>query len=77
MVRQRFFVLFRRWAFTVARVLGPVFVFEVVVLVRQHSDESGLSRIDLCIRQRNGRNALNATITGRGVRARPSGPTIQ
>jgi len=28
MVRQRF-VLFRRWAFTVVKVLGPVSLFEV------------------------------------------------
>ena len=47
MVRQRFFVLFRRWAFTVARVLWPVFVFEVVVLVRQHLDYAPLGILDL------------------------------
>jgi hypothetical protein len=47
MVRQRFLVLFRRWAFTVATVLGPVFLFEVVVLVRQHLNDAPLGILDL------------------------------
>ena len=47
MVRQRFLVLFRRWAFTVAKVLGPVFLFEVLVLVRQHLNYAPVGILDL------------------------------
>jgi hypothetical protein len=47
MVRQRFLVLFRRWAFTVAKVLGPVFLFEIFVLVRQHFNYAPVSILDL------------------------------
>jgi len=36
MVKQRFRVLFRRWFFTVAKVCGPILLFELFVLVRQH-----------------------------------------
>ena len=36
MVRQRFRVLFRRWFFTLAKVCGPILVYELFVLVRQH-----------------------------------------
>ena len=36
MVKQRFRVLFRRWFFTVARVCGPILLFELFVMVRQH-----------------------------------------
>jgi len=43
----RFFVLFRRWAFTVTKVLGPVFLFEVVLLVRQHLKYALLGTTDL------------------------------
>ena len=47
MVRQRFLVLFRRWAFTVVKVLGPVFLFEVFVLIRQHLNYAPLGILDL------------------------------
>jgi len=47
MVRQRFLVLFRRWAFTVAKVLGPVFLFEIFVLVRQHLNYAPVTILDL------------------------------
>lgn len=47
MVRQRFLVLFRRWAFTVAKVLGPVFLFELVVLARQHLNYAPVGILDL------------------------------
>jgi len=47
MVRQRFLVLFRRWAFTVVKVLGPVFLFEVFVLVRQHLNYAPVGILDL------------------------------
>lgn len=36
MVRQRFRVLFRRWFFTVTRFCGPILLFELFALVRQH-----------------------------------------
>ena len=36
MVKQRFRVLFRRWFFTVARVCGPILLYELLVLVWQH-----------------------------------------
>jgi drug/metabolite transporter (DMT)-like permease len=36
MVKQRFRVLFRRWFFTVAKVCGPILLFELFVMVRQH-----------------------------------------
>jgi uncharacterized membrane protein YccC len=36
MVKQRFRVLFRRWFFTVVKVCGPILLFELFVLVRQH-----------------------------------------
>ena len=36
MVKQRFRVLFRRWFFTVAKVCGPILLFELFVTVRQH-----------------------------------------
>ena len=36
MVKQRFRVLFRRWFFTVAKVCGPILLYELFVLVRQH-----------------------------------------
>ena len=34
MVKQRFLVLFRRWLITVARVFGPILLFEAFVSVR-------------------------------------------
>src|SRR3974377_1403001 len=36
MVKQRFRVLFRRWFFTVGKFCGPILLFELFVLVRQH-----------------------------------------
>ena len=36
MVKQRFRVLFRRWFFTVMRFCGPILVYELFALVRQH-----------------------------------------
>ncbi len=36
MVKQRFRVLFRRRFFTVAKVCGPILLFELFVMVRQH-----------------------------------------
>ena len=30
MVKQRFLVLFRRWLFTVAKVFGPILLFEAL-----------------------------------------------
>ena len=47
MVRQRFLVLFRRWAFTVAKVLWPVFLFEVFMLVRKHLNYAPVGILDL------------------------------
>ena len=36
MVKQRFRVLFRRWFFTVMKFCGPILLYELFVLVRQH-----------------------------------------
>ena len=47
MVKQRFRVLFRRWFFTVAKVCGPILLFELFVLVRQHFQYVPLSISDL------------------------------
>ena len=47
MVKQRFRVLLRRWFFTVAKVCGPILLFELFVLVRQHFQYVPLSFLDL------------------------------
>ena len=47
MVKQRFLVLFRRWLFTVARVFGPILLFEGFVLVRQYLNYAPLGFLDL------------------------------
>jgi hypothetical protein len=47
MVKQRFLVLFRRWLFTLAKVLGPVLLFEGFVLVRQSLQYAPLGYLDL------------------------------
>ena len=47
MVRQRFRVLFRRWFFTLARVFGPILLFELFELVRQYFRYAPLSISDL------------------------------
>ena len=47
MVKQRFLVLFRRWLVTVAKVFGPILLFEGFVLVRQYLQYVPLSILDL------------------------------
>jgi hypothetical protein len=47
MVKQRFLVLFRRWLFTMAKVLGPILLFEGFVLVRQYLQYAPLGILDL------------------------------
>ena len=47
MVKQRFLVLFRRWLITVAKVFGPILLFEVLVLVRQYLQYVPLGILDL------------------------------
>ena len=47
MVKQRFRVLFRRWFFTLAKVCGPILLYELFVLVRQHFQYVPLSFLDL------------------------------
>ncbi len=47
MVKQRFLVLFRRWLFTVARVFGPILLFEGFVLVRQYLNYAPFGFLDL------------------------------
>ena len=47
MVRQRFLVLFRRWLVTVAKVFGPILLFEVFVSVRQYLQLAPLGIQDL------------------------------
>jgi len=47
MVKQRFLVLFRRWLFTVAKMFGPILLFEVFALVRQYLQYAPLGVLDL------------------------------
>jgi hypothetical protein len=47
MVKQRFLVLFRRWLVTVAKVFGPILLFEGFVLVRQYLQYVPLGILDL------------------------------
>jgi hypothetical protein len=47
MVKQRFLVLLRRWLFTVAKVFGPILLFEVFVLARQYLQYTPLGMLDL------------------------------
>ena len=47
MVKQRFLVLFRRWLFTMAKVFGPILLFEGFVLVRQYLQYAPLGILDL------------------------------
>jgi len=47
MTKQRFLVLFRHWFFTVAKVCGPIVVYELFALVRQHSHYPPLGMSDL------------------------------
>jgi hypothetical protein len=47
MVKQRFLVLFRRWLVTVAKVFGPILLFEVLVSVRQYLQLAALGISDL------------------------------
>ena len=49
MVKQRFQVLFRRWLFTLGKMVGPILLFEVCVLVRQHLQYLPLSISDLLL----------------------------
>src|SRR5258708_13789725 len=47
MVGERFWGLVRGWVFSVAKVLGPVFLFEIFVLVRQHLNYAPVTILDL------------------------------
>ena len=47
MVKQRFLVLFRRWLFTMAKVFGPILLFEGFVLVRQYLRYAPFGILDL------------------------------
>ena len=47
MVKQRFLVLFRRWLVTVAKVFGPILLFEVFISVRQYLQLAPLGVLDL------------------------------
>ena len=47
MVKQRFRFLFRRWFFTVARVCGPILLYELLVLVWQYFRYAPLGLLDL------------------------------
>ena len=49
MVKQRFLVLFRRWLFTMAKVFGPILLFEGFVLVREYLQYAPLRILDLLI----------------------------
>src|SRR5581483_9351054 len=47
MVKQRFLVLFRRWLVTLAKVLGPILLFEVLLSVREYLQVAPLGILDL------------------------------
>ena len=47
MVKQRFRVLFRLWFFTVMKFCGPILLYQLFVLVRQHFQYVPLSMSDL------------------------------
>jgi hypothetical protein len=47
MVKQRFLVLFRRWLFTVTKVLGPILLFRGLVSVREHLHYTPLGMLDV------------------------------
>lgn len=47
MVKQRFLVLFQRWLVTVAKVFGPILLFEGFVSVRQYLQYVPLGILDL------------------------------
>ena len=47
MVKQRFRVLFRRWFFTVMRFCGPILLYELFRLVRQHFKYAPVGMSDL------------------------------
>jgi hypothetical protein len=49
MVKQRVRVLFRRWFFTVAKVCGPILLYELFVLVRRHFQYVPLGILDLLV----------------------------
>ena len=67
MMKQRFLVLFRRWFFTVAKVCGPIVVYELFALVRQHSHYPPLGMSDLLM------EALLASAHGLAVLAGGAG----
>ena len=47
MVKQRFLVLFQRWLVTLAKVFGPILLFEVFVSVRKYLQYAPLDVVDL------------------------------
>ncbi len=47
MVKQRFLLLWRRWLFTVSKVLGPILLFQGFLLVRQYLNYAPLGVLDL------------------------------
>ena len=47
MVKQRFLTLFRRWFLTIAKVFGPILVYQFVVLVREHFHYVRFSMVDV------------------------------
>ena len=47
MVKQRFLVLFRRWLVTVAKVFGPVLLFEAFLSVRQYLQYAPLGILEV------------------------------
>ena len=47
MVTQRLLVLFRRWLVTVAKVFGPILLFELFVSVRHYFQYVPLGTLDL------------------------------
>jgi hypothetical protein len=47
MVTQRFLVLFRRWLVTVAKVFGPILLFELFASVRHYLQYVPLGTLDL------------------------------
>jgi hypothetical protein len=67
MVKQRFLVPFRRWLVTVAKVFGPILLFEGFVSVRQYLRLTPLGALDLlmdCVGSGPGENGLGRNCAG-------------
>ena len=49
MVKQRFLTLFRRWFFTVIKVIGPILLYQLFLSVRDHLRFVPLGTLDVLL----------------------------